>query len=95
MNNNSSSNYRSGSRDYSGTASSFPNIFIHAWPHTNGVLTIEVLNTGNSTMKTETISYDVYENRKTVITGELFGGDQEFTVSIIDIWGEDNIIDFE
>ena len=95
MNLNSSSEYRSGSRVYSGTTSNFPNIFIHTWPHTEGLLTLEVVDTGNNTIKTKKINYNVYENRKTIITGELFGGEQEFTVSISDEWDEDNIIEFE
>lgn len=95
MNSNGASEYRKGSKVFSGTASNFPEIFMHTWPHTSGTLTLEVLNTGNSTIKTKKITYDVYENRKTVITGELFGGDQDFTVSITDAWGDDNIVDFE
>lgn len=80
---------------FAGTTSSFPSVLIHTWPCTNKTLTLEVISSNNTVLKKKTITYDVYENKKTVITGELFGGDQPLTVTINDSWGEDNITPFE
>ena len=84
---------RTVSRTFKGSASEFPNILIHTWPSTNSTLTLYVLKTGNVVTKSKTIKYNVYANRRTVITGELFGGDQPFTVTVEDTWGSDNIVD--
>ncbi|MDD3108587.1 MAG: hypothetical protein PHV49_05195 [Alistipes sp.] len=89
--------YQSGSKSitFPGTAFSFPEVFINTWPFVEQQITLEVLTTGNNVLKTIKVNAPVYENKKTVITGELFGGSQSFTVSINDSWGEDNIVNFE
>ena len=81
-------------RRFTGSSSNFPTVEIHSWPVTNQKLTFSVINQSNATVRSYTVTYDVYANKKTVITGELFGGDQPFTVTVLDEWDEDNVVEF-
>lgn len=81
-------------RSFTGSSSNFPTVEIHSWPITNQKLTFSVKNQSNATVRSYTVTYDVYANKKTVITGELFGGDQPFTVTVLDEWDDDNVVEF-
>ena len=45
---------------------------------------------GTSIAASYSVSAAVYSNRKTIITGALFGGSAAFSVSVQDAWGDDN-----
>ena len=56
---------------------------------------ITIFDKNNEQLDSRDISLNVYENRKTIITGELFNNvnGKEFTITVSDDWGEDNIVD--
>lgn len=83
------------SQTFPGSNSNFPQIMIHTWPSLNNTLVLNVLDIDNNIVKSKSITYNVYPNKKTIITGELFGGDQDFLVTINSEWEEDNITEFQ
>lgn len=82
-------------RTFQGSSTDFPIIQFNTWPSMNNSMKLHVLDKDMNITKTKIITYDVYANRKTIITGELFGGNQDFTVTINDEWDADNITEFQ
>jgi hypothetical protein len=63
-------------------------------PQTNNV-TITVYDKQKAVLLTKTLQVQFYRNRKTIISGKLFGsiGARDMTVTVSDQWGDDNNVD--
>ncbi len=55
---------------------------------------ISIYGDNDTLLDERTISVSTYENRKTIIRGELFNNidSKDFIITVSDDWGEDNVI---
>ena len=63
-------------------------------PFSARTIQVQVYN-GGTIVTTYSVSAAVYSNRKTIITGALFGGTGSFSVSVEDTWGDDNPVNIQ
>lgn len=56
---------------------------------------ISIYDKTNNILDSRSVSLNVYENRKTIITGELFNNvnGKDFIITVSSDWGQDNIVD--
>lgn len=60
-------------------------------PHNAATLQIDVIGTDGSSLGSTTLSVPVYQNRRSIVSGELFPliGDKQLSVTVDDTWGDD------
>jgi hypothetical protein len=60
-------------------------------PHNAATLQIDVIGTDGSSLGSTTLSVPVYQNRRSIVSGELFSliGDKQLSVTVDDTWGDD------
>ena len=65
--------------------------FPDALPSSNVTVKISVYDTSNSLLGEKSVTAPIYENKRTIVRGELFStiSDKNISVTINDIWGED------
>lgn len=65
--------------------------FPDALPSSNVTVKISVYDTSNSLLGEKSVTAPIYENKRTIVSGELFStiSDKNISVTINDIWGED------
>lgn len=58
----------------------------------NVIVTIKVLGDSDLLLGEKQLTVPIYENRKTIISGELFSliGSKDFTITVSEEWGEDH-----
>ena len=69
----------------------------NCFPSTGSIVNLSIYDKNDVLLDQRHLSIEVFENRKTVITGELFNNvdSKEFCVIVSDDWGEDNIVYLE
>lgn len=69
----------------------------NCFPSSGSIVNLSIYDKNDVLLDQRHLSVEVFENRKTVITGELFNnvGSKEFRITVSDDWGEDNIVDLE
>ncbi|MFR9556098.1 MAG: hypothetical protein SNH99_01930 [Rikenellaceae bacterium] len=69
----------------------------NCFPSSSSSVKIDIYDSNDTILDSRSMSIDVFENRKTIITGELFSNvnSKEFTITISDAWGEDNIVELK
>lgn len=67
----------------------------NCFPTTDAIVNIYIYDGENTELDRKRVILNVYENRKTIITGELFNNvsGKGFTITVSDDWGEDNIVE--
>ena len=68
--------------------------YIPVLPFGNRTIVVQVYN-GTGIAATYSVQAAAYSNRKTIITGALFGGSGSFAVSVEDSWGDDNPVNIQ
>lgn len=68
--------------------------YIPVFPFAAQTIAVQVYR-GTGVAATYSVSAAVYSNRKTIITGALFGGSAAFAVSVEDTWGDDNPVNIQ
>lgn len=61
----------------------------NCFPMTDGSVQIDIYDSSDILLDSRFLYLDVFENRKTIVTGELFNNvnSKEFTITISDTWG--------
>jgi hypothetical protein len=69
----------------------------NCFPNTNAIVNMYIYDSSNIELDKRELTLNVYENRKTIITGELFNNvsGKGFSITVSDDWGEDNIVEIE
>lgn len=59
------------------------------------LVSIKILGVNELLLGEKKITVSLYENRRTIISGELFNtiGNKDFTITVNDLWGEDNNVE--
>lgn len=67
----------------------------NCFPSSGAAVNLSIYDKDNALLDQRSLNVEVFENRKTIITGKLFNnvGSKEFTVTVSDNWGDDNIVD--
>jgi hypothetical protein len=62
---------------------------------TGAIVNLTVYDNNSQKLDEKNLTVGVYENRKTIISGQLFSnvGGKDFIVTVSEDWGEDNIVD--
>lgn len=67
----------------------------NCFPTADAIVNLYMYDSNNTELDKREVRCAVYENRKTIITGELFNNvsGKGFTITVSDDWGEDNIVE--